>query len=773
MFFSHPGNNADPILETKKDYLKDIFNKLKNELKCPPRPDAVCKYSECLKINQDNHIIPSEKIYKDDPDFKPFYRIFCTSTCILDYHDCCWSALKLEISKEKGFKAPTEKDFCGKNCFTPDCEGIIIKCHIVDRMEFKLIENKKVTEQLELEEKSKREAEKLRKAGELKKQQLKKLEARANNPKKKERSRSKSVASESSDNKSEGNNGTSNNDKDNNNDNEIVNPYENLPDLSKVPMTILKKRDKDNDNDDENLDNKKKEKKKKEKATLSLGEFVGTTEVNGGNDEYANRIEKLAALKKTHENYDPGAGSYTNSASERNLNPNARSFNPVTSRINVGESIKTFVYEQLSKLGPMKDTDIRLTKDLGADAKQIINDGNGLLQLLKSDERFGSYSNYLCLKGDAEKAKKLKDEDDKKLQEAKNSAPQTNGNLGDTARKLKELLVKEKTPPEVRENGFGLKNVSEEPSLLERINKDACVKPPTVGAGQSFRTEGVQTDVSSINVDTDDPYVLQQQNDLLSDELVTANDKLAKLQNKAKLENREQSDQIATLESEKLVLELKNKDLEEAIKLREQTFKDATKTQKELRTTKESLEAAHKKNAKLEKDLAKEKKEKEKELQVSFLLKQQVDKIQGKDDTIKTLKLKCLKSDFERKKDNLIQKRQDNEMLIDNLARMSNTESNSASSAAIRDAMDKLNAYSASLYSALDTLRVRYEERQQGIETAPASNHQTEVNFDVSSVGSPNLDSLELNTLRLLTTANFNTDIRPAQVSLVMNVSCV
>jgi len=218
-------------------------------------------------------------------------------------------------------------------------------------------------------------------------------------------------------------------------------------------------------------------------------------------------------------------------------------------------------------------------------------------------------------------------------------------------------------------------------------------------------------------------------------------------------------------------VELKNKDLEETIKQREQTFKEASKTQKELRTTKESLEAAHKKNVKLERDLAKEKKEKEKEQQVSFIYKQQVDKIQGKDDTIKTLKLKCLKSDFERKKESLIQKRQDNEMLIENLARMSNTESNSASSAAIRDAMDKLNAYSASLYSALDTLRVRYEERQQGIETAPVSNHHTEVNFEVRSVGSPNLDSLELNTLRLLTTANFNTDVRPAQVNLVMNAT--
>ena len=767
--FSYPGSNADPISETKKDYLKDFFIKLKIELKCPPRPDAVCKYSECLKINQDNHIIPSEKIFKSDPNFKPFYRIFCTSSCTLDYHDSCWSSFKSDISKEKGFKAPTEKDFCGKNCFTPDCEGIIIKIQIVDAMEIsKTIENQKLKLELEQEEKARREAEKLRKAEELKKQQLKKLEARANNVKKKGRSRSKSVASdisETSDNKTEGNNFVKPNN-DNNNDDEKINPYENLPDLTKVPVAILRKKDKDEDVDDENLDNKKKEKKKKEKATLSLGEFNGTTDVRG-NETERNRIEKLAAMKKTHENYNPGAGSFINSAIDRNLNPNAKSFNPVLalSKTTVEESVKTYVYDQLSKYGPMKDSDIRLTKDLGTEARQVIIDGSGLLPLLKSDERFGSYSSYLCLKGDAEKAKKLKDEDDKKMQELKSSTSQINGSLGDTARKLKEQLVKEKTPSEIKENGFGLQNVSEEPSLLERIKKDASVKLPTLGAGPNFRTEGVQTDVSSINVDADDPYVLQQSNELLAAELQTVTDKLVNLQNKSKLDRREQSDTIARLESEKLVMELKVQDLQETINRREQTFKEAAKTQKELRTTKESYEASHRKNVSLDKDLKKVKKDLENEQLVSFHLRQKVDKIREKDDTIKILKLKCLKSDFERKKDSLIQKRQDNEMLIENLGRMSNTESNGASSAAIRDAIDKLNAFSASLYTALDTLRLRYDERKQGIETDQASNHHTEVNFEVTSIGSPNLDSLELNTLRLLTTANFNTNVRPSQVN--------
>ena len=44
------------------------------------------------------------------------------------------------------------KDFCGQKCFTPDCEGIIIKIQIVDAMESMTIENKRLNERLEQEE---------------------------------------------------------------------------------------------------------------------------------------------------------------------------------------------------------------------------------------------------------------------------------------------------------------------------------------------------------------------------------------------------------------------------------------------------------------------------------------------------------------------------------------------------------------------------------------------------------------------------------------------
>ena len=746
------------------------FIQLKIELKCPPGPDATCRYSECLKINQDNHIIPSKKIYKSDPNFKPFYKIFCNSSCILDYHDSCWNSLKSDMSKMKGSKIPTEKDFCGQKCFTPDCEGIIIKIQIVDAMESMTIENKRLNERLEQEEAVKKEAEKVRKVEEFKKQQQKKLEAKANtnNPRKKERSRSKSVTSDLTEPRETNSDGT----KDNNNDKKELNPYENLPDLSKVPMAILKKKDRDNENDDETNDNKKKERKKKEKATLSLGEFNGDMEVKS-NDEFANRIEKLAAMKKTHENYNPSAFIHPN------LNPNAKTFNPIPVssvlktpllKTTVEESIKTFVYDQLNRFGPMKDSDSRLTKDLSTDAMNTIYDGIGLIKLLKSDERFGSYDNYLCLKGDAEKAKKLKDEEDKKMQNSMSSKTPMNESLGDTARKLKEQLEKKKTSlesnkaKEIKGKGFGLQEVSEEPSLLESIKKqmEAGAMRPSLGAGPCYRTEGVQTDVSSIELDTDDPFMLQQNNELLAGELQTVNDKLVILQNKSKLEQRDLSTQIANLESEKLVLELKVQDLEEKIKSREQAFKEAIKTQKDLKVAKENFEASHKKTVSLEREMKDLKKKLETEQKLSFTLGQKVSKLPEKEDTIKTLKLKCLKSDYDRKKDILNQKKGDNEMLIDHLRRMSNSEHNTASSAAIRDAIDKLNAYSAILFSGLDMLRMRYEERKGGIEKAPASNHHTEINFEVNSVKAPNLDSLHLNNIKLLTT------VMPYQVKLII-----
>ena len=393
--------------------------------------------------------------------------------------------------------------------------------------------------------------------------------------------------------------------------------------------------------------------------------------------------------KTTKENYVPGAFLNSGYGNNNNINVNARSFIPlpglsteqISSKNSVEESIKAFMYEQLCKYGPMKDSDSRLS--------------------------FESYSGYLCLKRDAEKAKKQ--------------------------------------------------------------SMETSLKWPNLEAFPIFRSEGVQTYFSGFDIDADDPCVLQQNNELLAEELQTVSEKLAVLQEKSKLKQREQSTQMADLESENLVLEFKVHDLKETIKQTEQILKEAKETQIDLRMTKASFDATYKKNVDLERELKEVKKNLEEEQKVSFNIQQKVNQIREKEDTIRFLKLECLKSDFERKTDCLSQRRQDNELLIEYLGRMSNAESSSsASSAVIRDAMDKLNAFSASLYSSLETLRVRYEERKHGIETAPASHHHTEDNFEVCSIDSPSLDSLELNTLRLLVTANFYTNFGSSQVNHIL-----
>ena len=130
--YNYPGIPAEPFEETKPDFLKTTFYNLRLEFKCPPKPQAICKYINCLKVNRNNHIIPSENIYLSDPDYKGYFKVWCRSNCALDFHENCWCEKKNDsIDYAKSSKTPTEKDFFGQKCFTPDCEGVIIKIQIL------------------------------------------------------------------------------------------------------------------------------------------------------------------------------------------------------------------------------------------------------------------------------------------------------------------------------------------------------------------------------------------------------------------------------------------------------------------------------------------------------------------------------------------------------------------------------------------------------------------------------------------------------------------
>ena len=147
--YKYPGMPEDLIEETEKEFLIKKFYDICREI--PPIPDAICKYSDCLITNKDHHIFPSKNIYRSDPDFKPFYIVICSSQCRIVYHETCWTGIKCQYSYIKlGARTPSEKDFCGTQCLTPDCEGLILKVQIYDSMDYmtRTVEDRKLKEKL-------------------------------------------------------------------------------------------------------------------------------------------------------------------------------------------------------------------------------------------------------------------------------------------------------------------------------------------------------------------------------------------------------------------------------------------------------------------------------------------------------------------------------------------------------------------------------------------------------------------------------------------------
>ena len=114
--------------ETQEDFLKSSLASLAIEMKCPARPDAVCKYSNCGRVQENIHIIPSTSIYLNDPDFCNLYSVVCFKDCVLDFHSDCWDVYKNDfINVLKTTRTPSERDFFGSPCFTPDCGSSIVR----------------------------------------------------------------------------------------------------------------------------------------------------------------------------------------------------------------------------------------------------------------------------------------------------------------------------------------------------------------------------------------------------------------------------------------------------------------------------------------------------------------------------------------------------------------------------------------------------------------------------------------------------------------------
>ncbi|XP_040194897.1 E3 ubiquitin-protein ligase TTC3 [Rana temporaria] len=105
------------IEETRPEKLEILLNTCIEECKFPPKPDAVCRFEQCLSL-------PKIQIYFTDPDFKGFIRMVCCRYCIVEFHVCCWKKLKATTYSDKN-----DKDFLRFPCLTPDCGGHV--CHIV------------------------------------------------------------------------------------------------------------------------------------------------------------------------------------------------------------------------------------------------------------------------------------------------------------------------------------------------------------------------------------------------------------------------------------------------------------------------------------------------------------------------------------------------------------------------------------------------------------------------------------------------------------------
>ena len=161
-----PGLPAEPIPETIRENLHLVLNSLIQDLNIPPEPTAICRFTDCLATY--NHLLPSENIFLSDPDYRGHYRLHCKEMCRLEYHKVCWGAIKHHYQEKiKVGKVPTEKDFLGQPCFTPDCSGTFIKidvydedghCHAIEDLKQKLLEEEERRRKEEIRFKREEEA---------------------------------------------------------------------------------------------------------------------------------------------------------------------------------------------------------------------------------------------------------------------------------------------------------------------------------------------------------------------------------------------------------------------------------------------------------------------------------------------------------------------------------------------------------------------------------------------------------------------------------------
>ena len=318
------------------------------------------------------------------------------------------------------------------------------------------MDNEKIIAKLELDEKKMKEEEKRKRELEDEERKRKKHEEKMKKLEQKNKERTPtSSEKEMGDNKevkaeaSASKNPASEN---------LSNPAADIP-LDQI--TILKKQK--DAGEPEAADKKKSKKVQKERTVLSLEEFTNPETAGDYHGDYQERLNRLAAIKKTFEErggvypsnpaptQQPPTLSYGDSSGVQQANvnlgakidkylgrPELTAAPAAIGQDVMIESIKTDVLQKLRQLGPLKESDTRLVANLGAEGKSLVMEKKGMVAFLKSDERFGSYADYVCLRGEAERAKTLHETVKESVVEEGEQRPRSN--LGELARRMRQQL---------------------------------------------------------------------------------------------------------------------------------------------------------------------------------------------------------------------------------------------------------------------------------------------------------------------------------------------
>lgn len=751
---SWPGLPLQPLLETIMENLDPYLRKLQLELRTSPRPDAVCKLADCTQ--HATHILPSENIYFSDPDYRGFFRVYCRDNCVMDYHRACWVRLKESFTAAfKLARPPTERDFFGKECFTPDCVGLIYKIMVYEQDgSFTTLQDKAVEEELEKRKEIKQRREPDSKSkGKMDIKKFKKI--KSGPPKHGTTSEGGAGNEKESDNNVVQSLGGTENNKENTNANIIANhpvggETQEPIDYSAIDVSnavvIKKKKNRDGQliTEEEEEESRRRKKGSNKKTVLSLDEFIGNQGFErhpenwpgnnqSGADTFGDRVARSGAYraflegdvelknegKITARPPDISRASFS-SQGWTSSNRTSESSSPLMDdHETMTESILTYLYDLLKNNGPQLCTDSMSWLNLSREAEKLVGGREGLADFLKADERdrFSVYKDkYICITADLTKAIRMHNAEEmpcKIIDIGVDSLGQHQpGGLAVQARAMRAKLLDGQSAV-----------LSAQPAQLSFFN------------GPSSVHCGVQTDVSSLDLEEyNDSFTLQQTINQLTEELQQARDRLFQSQKDKKIEIKELQDQTKGItEDLKRSRGEAQQAREEVLKLRK-ICQETGEKERELKAALESLEAGKQRIRLLERKV-----EEEQELSFKLSIRQKQDH-----DEIKKLRINEATSLAMHKEFRLQAEAQICRQIIDyraeqtrrTIAYLTALNVGPASQPLLNQMVNELNRYAAGLITAKDELDQLVVDKVRRVSERP-DDVAVSLDFDLKRVELP------------------------------------